>query len=381
MTYDDDEIKEADRQPGPEVTPKLFRQWQKARRGSKPAEEMTNPVWQWLFRGRVDPYHANERFKSRLGRMLGRVDFSSEPRWAGCRMGQSRTDLADGRVFWIAGEHEDYYDPDFFIYNDLIVENPEGRIQIVGYPETSFRPTDFHSATAIEGGATILIIGSIGYSDARDVGRTQVYALNTETFAIAEVESKGNAPGWINKHDAALSDDGNAIIVRGGEVMTDDGFLENIDEWALTLADRTWTRLTTRKWLRFQVSRADGEGLHLWQYSMRKFALDHPGAGFDPEETLGEEIGGEPDMDAFNNLYTPLVEHTPIERDPENEDDWRANRIMIDGVCVRYNDDTEHLSVTVEGDLPKTIVESFAADLKSKLALIENTGCQIKWIE
>ena len=109
MMLDDEEIKEEDRESGPDVTPKLFRKWQKARRGSIVAEDMTNPVWVWLFRGRVDPYHASERFKSRLGKLLGSIDFPDEPCWAGCRMGQSRTELADGRVFWIAGEHEDYY--------------------------------------------------------------------------------------------------------------------------------------------------------------------------------------------------------------------------------------------------------------------------------
>ncbi len=174
MTYDEEDIAEEAREPGPEVTPKLFRKWQKARRGSTVAEDLTNPVWLWLFRGRVDPYHVNERFKTRLGKMLGSVDYPGNARWAGCRMGQSRTELADGRVFWIAGEHEDYYDPDFFIYNDVIVAHPSGEVQIVGYPELSFRPTDFHSATAVGDDRTILLIGNVGYSDERDVGRTQI---------------------------------------------------------------------------------------------------------------------------------------------------------------------------------------------------------------
>ncbi|MEM9646051.1 MAG: hypothetical protein AAF989_13770, partial [Planctomycetota bacterium] len=242
MTHEDDDTEEhniakENREPGPEVTRQLFRRWQKARRGTTPAEDMTNPVWAWLFRGRVDPFQANEIFKPRLGKMLGSIDYPSEPRWAGCRMGQSRTKLSDGRVFWVAGEHEDFYDPDFFIYNDVIIEHSPGEVQIFGYPESAFRPTDFHSATAIDKERSILLIGSIGKPDDRQVGQTQIYSLNTTDLSIEEVVSSGDAPGWINKHEAERSEDSGSIVVRGGDVMTDDGFLENIDEWSLSLSD------------------------------------------------------------------------------------------------------------------------------------------------
>lgn len=140
----------------PTFSVELFTHWQFARRGVVPAEDMSNPVWEWLFRRRVDPYQAN---------ILFAIDepYPSQPRWAGCRLGQSQTRLADGRTIWIAGEHEDFYDPDFYIYNDIIVEHPDGRVEIRCYQADVFPPTDFHSATAIDSGRSILIIGSIGY--------------------------------------------------------------------------------------------------------------------------------------------------------------------------------------------------------------------------
>lgn len=380
MNYEED-LSEERREPGPEVTPKLFRKWQKAVRGSTVAEDMTNPVWLWLFRGRVDPYHAHERFKSRLGKVFGHGDYPSEARWAGCRMGQSRTELADGRVFWIAGEHEDYYDPDFFIYNDVIIEHPGGDVQIIGYPESSFRPTDFHSATAINNDQAILLIGNVGYADERDVGHTQIYLLDTTSLVLTELSSSGNLPGWISKHDARLASDLGSIVVRGGDIMTKDGLLENIDDWSLSLPDFVWTRLTMRKWVRFQVSRSDGLGLHLWQYDMRRFALEYPRAGVDQEDDLAEQIGGEPNMDAFNSLYNPPVDHLTVERDPDEEGDWRAMRILVDDVCVRYTDDMEYLTVTVEGELPAPVIESIASDLQRKLSHVENSECHIKWLE
>lgn len=380
MSYEE-ETEDRDLEPGADVTPKLFRQWQKARRGLSPAEEMTNPVWCWLFRGRVDPYHANERFKSLAAKFFTKADYPSEPRWAGCRMGQSRTRLSDGRTFWIAGEHEDYYDPDFYIYNDVIVEDRDGNVRIYGYPESNFRPTDFHSATPIHDEKTLLIIGSIGYSDERIVGRTPIYALNTQSLAIEEVASTGPPPGWISRHRATLSEDATSIIITGGEVLTDNGFIESIDDWSLSLSDFRWARLTKREWTRFQVRRIDNNCLHLWQYDMRKFALDHPNAHFDREDDLANDLGAEPNMEAYASLYAPAISHSPIERDLDNDDDWRTKKLTIEGVLVRYTDCMNHLRVTIEGELPRADVETLAEDLRGKLQLVENAKCQLEWID
>ena len=41
------------------------------------------------------------------------------PFWSFDRYGMSVTHLEDGRIILIGGEHEDYYDPYFFIYNDV----------------------------------------------------------------------------------------------------------------------------------------------------------------------------------------------------------------------------------------------------------------------
>jgi hypothetical protein len=41
---------------------------------------------------------------------------------------KSCTGLPDGRVVCIAGEHEDYYGPDFYIYSDVVVFDPDSAI-------------------------------------------------------------------------------------------------------------------------------------------------------------------------------------------------------------------------------------------------------------
>jgi hypothetical protein len=128
----------------------------------------------------------------------------------------TRTRLPDGRVVCVAGEHEDYYDPDFCIYNDVVVIAPGGGVSIYGYPLDVFPPTDFHSATLV--GTRIILVGSLGYSGRRAFGRTPVYELDVESFAIRPLETSGDAPGWIFRHLAWHEVEAETIRVAGGEV-------------------------------------------------------------------------------------------------------------------------------------------------------------------
>lgn len=153
-------------------------------------------------------------------------EFCSEPFWClSNRMGMSSTELDDGRIIKIAGEHEDDYDPDFFIYNDVFVfetipckneacyfwnshkrcnkdkcvfeedgysethpivrnccfksDSHKKCTAIYGYPKDSFSPTDFHLTILI--GQNIWIIGTLSSKDYRTV-----YVLDTTTMKITK---------------------------------------------------------------------------------------------------------------------------------------------------------------------------------------------------
>jgi hypothetical protein len=140
-----------DRTPPPEVTAELFEQWRLAVRGTLNPQRITNPVWKWLIESRLWPFSASQRFANNIAA-------SVHPSWCFDRYGQSQTKLGDGRTVWIAGEHEDHYDPDFFIYNDVVVISPAGEIEILGYSPETFPPTDFHSATLVD--AHLVLVGS-----------------------------------------------------------------------------------------------------------------------------------------------------------------------------------------------------------------------------
>jgi ankyrin repeat protein len=167
---------------------------------------MNLPFWQAMVACGKGAYRARSQFESE--------DFHGPAIWCFDRFGKSFTELPDGRVIEIAGEHEDYYDQDFCIYNDVIVHRGDGTFDIYGYPKDVFSPTDFHTATLI--GNAIYIIGNLGYLGERQFGVTQVYRLDTETMTMEPVETTGSQPGWIHRHRAKLV--GNAIEVKGGKV-------------------------------------------------------------------------------------------------------------------------------------------------------------------
>lgn len=199
--------------------------------------------------GQSNPQRMNNSFwdrqvatrESAIGasRAYGYLDIEREPTWCFERFGQSLTPLPDGRFVEIGGEHEDYYDPDFCIYNDVVVHD-RGRFDIYGYPEDVFPPTDFHSATRL--GSWIYLIGSLGYSGSRQFGATPVYRLDCRNWAMERLDCEGDSPGWIHGHRArGLSSD--RIEIRGG--LVDDGENElrpSSQRYVLDVSARRWSR-------------------------------------------------------------------------------------------------------------------------------------------
>jgi hypothetical protein len=259
------------------ISRKTFDLQRRPRFGTANPERMQLEFWEWMIRGddapppdenrlladyglifrrgilksSYGPYRARDLFQVPLNRDDG-------PIWTFDRMGATRTELPDGRVVCVGGEHEDYYDPDFCIYNDVVVFGPGDQFEIFGYPREVFPPTDFHTASLV--GDRIILIGCLGYPNDRRPGHTPVYALDTLNCRISEVATSGDAPGWLFKHKAAIGPDG-AITVTDGNVFIDrDGqprFRRNLDEYALDVQTGTWRQLTRRNWRQFSIEPAD----------------------------------------------------------------------------------------------------------------------------
>lgn len=334
-----------------EITPEVFHQWRDARRGERMAEELSNPYWSWLatLEDEFNSYRVNKHFS-------GPSSIDGNPLWSWDRFGRSETLLPDGTTVFVAGEHEDFYDPDFFIYNDVVIRAADGDVRILGYPTEVFPPTDFHSATLWNG--QLLLVGNLGYGDERLAGETQILLVDVRTWEVCRKGSTGDGPGWIHEHNAELVDGGEALLITGGKVWTsaEDPIAENIDEWQLDLREWRWKRLTERCWPAFAFSQSDGASLDL--FGMRC-------ALWNEQLNLKIESATPPkDREAFENLYRPSVAHRAM---PENEDEHNVFRIEIEGVTVRYVEEYEELMMTVEGTLPNEMVEGLRDDLLGKL--------------
>ncbi len=83
-------------------------------RGTANPSVMDNPFW--LFQVGPQGLRAWEARKTFVNAEDPFAD-SDDRVWCFFRLGGTRTELSDGRVIWIGGEHEDGYDPDFCIYN------------------------------------------------------------------------------------------------------------------------------------------------------------------------------------------------------------------------------------------------------------------------
>ena len=220
-----------------------FEAHREPRSGLQNGEDITSPFHVSMIESGESAYGAGEHFK--FDRSFNDPDWKHI--WNIARFGQSTTLLPDGRYIQIGGEHEDYYDPDFFIYNDVVThtlplaQGEPWRRQVFAYPREVFPPTDHHSATLV--GDEIIVIGNLGYIDERIVGHTPVYALHTPSMQFRQLVCQGDAPGWIHKHRAQL--------VRPGVIAVSDGAVYNGDNqytamrgcWELDLHTLSWSRV------------------------------------------------------------------------------------------------------------------------------------------
>jgi len=366
-------------QPPTGMTQAHFLEWRSPRRGTDNPHAMTNDVWKWLIEtplpedythARLNAYQANKAFD-------GPSSMDAGPCWCFDRFGQSETTLPDGRIIYIGGEHEDFYDPDFYIYNDVVMVDTSGGVQIFGYPIEVFPPTDFHSATLVDN--AIILIGNLGYSGKRHYGQTQVLRLELDTWRISPMETFGENPGWIHSHLAELLPGGNEIRITGGKIDrgNETPLIENIDEWSLDLQTWYWKRLTNHQWARFVFRRKDERWNHLSDIQsllLYKQIAEH-GEQYEniyknAEKELKEKLGTLPDVKLFETLYTPDVATEIIAKNPDDEE-YNVHRIRVGDVVVRYVEDSREIQMTVEGELPSGIVEQLRDDVMQKFAALE----------
>ncbi|MEM9083464.1 MAG: hypothetical protein AAGB34_07705 [Planctomycetota bacterium] len=327
------------------ITPAQHAKFCKRRFGTKNPERMDNPVWEWMVHRGHNPYVA----RIELGLQ---TDFDGRPDWCFDRMGSAKIEMPDGRSIFIAGEHEDYYDPDFCIYNDVIVRNRD-HVEIYGYPADIFPPTDFHTATLV--GQQIILIGRLGYQDERGGMNTPVFFLDTSSYEIRSLVCSGDSPGWLYKHNAVLSEDGR-IEVSGGAVQVGEGKKEqhrdNFDTYSLDIEKKRWHKLTDNShWRQFLMS---------YEWSEQD------------DTDLGWYTG-----EILKKLGYPVRPFQDSETEEDDEETYpdRWHEIDVDGVQVACMDGFEEIRVVVQGELPKRVLKDLLRDIKT---LAQQSSIKIK---
>lgn len=188
-----------------------YLQFRAPRFGRQNPEQMNNPFWEDMIRIGCNAYIAKSHFDR------SQKSWYEDITWCYERFGSTITPLGDGRFVQIGGEHEDHYDPDFCIYNDVVVHEGNGKLTIYGYPKEIFPPTDFHSATLI--GDEIYIIGCLGYDRPDPPNQTPVYKLNLNDWSISKVLTTGKPPAGIHRHYAKWLPEQNEILLWGGQTL------------------------------------------------------------------------------------------------------------------------------------------------------------------
>lgn len=346
-----------------DITREQFDEQRRPRFGTANPEHMRCPFWEWMIRaddpapdaesgplGQLGMVMCGGVLKSMYGPHRARDRFqvpfdpSAGPIWTFDRFGRTQTELPDGRVVCVGGEHEDYYDPDFHIYNDVIVFGPDDRIEIYGYPKDVFPPTDFHTASLYEN--RIVLVGRLGYRTDRRPGHTPVFALDLSDFRVSEIASTGTAPGWIFNHEAEIAADG-VLTVRGGELIAErDGARHtrvNVEDFALDLRTGEWRQLTSRNWAQFTVRRAD------WK-------------AFPFEQPLPLEA-----------LYPRSIEHTVAPCD-----DWNRIRFVVGGAPVTVTVESSAIRVLVAGALPEQMAHHIAEDVRANTEAASQQRCVLR---
>lgn len=358
---------EADRlrkeEPPPKIGKSEFLAWRSPRQVNTNPTRLDNPLWSWLVRTRWDAYNANNLYS-------GPSPFDAGPMWSFQRFGQSETVLADGRTIHVGGEHEDHYDPDFFIYNDVTVVDPVGAIAIYGYPREDFPPTDFHSATPVGDG--IYVIGRLGYPETRALGVTPVYKLSLSSMRIDAVETHGDPPGWIYRHQATLLDDGHTIIVSAGELWlgNDRAIRENVDSWSFDTHNGRWHRLTKRDWQHWVMQRVDRKPNRLWETRQAIWHRDHAHLGLENHWSYSEA----PDFEALEALYRIEGDaHQVIEGDEVG-----AFSVVVDGLTVRFKEERFWIEAIVEGQLTAKRLSDLQLTTLALLERIDSSQYEIE---
>ncbi len=225
-----------------------------------------HPVYHWLIQSRL--------YGSSIRKLINQHLNSDpeQPVWCFNRMGQSCTTLADGTQIYIGGEHEDFYDPDFRIYNDAVIIYPDQSTELFQYPEQDFPPTDFHTASLDAKEQYIILVGCMGHPEHRDLGSTQIARFDVWSMQVKLVTASGTAPACLSQHEARWVGNDVLEVSAGHVLLVVPGFdypllIRNLYRWQLNTQNWHWSKPEQPQYHHWYLYRQDQKNLCLFYLS------------------------------------------------------------------------------------------------------------------
>lgn len=325
-----------------------------------------DPVLYWIIQHRYAGYQLRDLIEAH-------TTLEPEyPVWCFDRMVQSCTSLPDGRQILISGEHEDFYDPDFFIYNDVVVIHPDGQIELFEYPLDQFPPTDFHTTIFDESRHRLIIVGNISHPEYRQTHTTQVAVLDLNTMQISMPTTTGHAPNWLSACQLEWHIAGEVLKISQGQVMNShiSACTKNLSDWFLDVQTWEWSKSDLPAPQHWCFYRSDLNWMHLYEmsrfFSSIQLNLDSHSA----QQALLESIGTIPSLTVFEQLFQPPIAHQRIEREDENC--FNRTCLQIDNQPIQYIDEMFCIELIMPHEFDPVLAQQLIEDLRSKLSLLEN---------
>lgn len=334
---------------------------------------LAHPVYNWLIQSRLYGSSIRQLINQHLN-----ID-PAHAVWCFNRMGQSCTTLADGTEIYIAGEHEDYYDPDFRIYNDVVIIYPDQTIKLLQYPHQDFPPTDFHTASLDAEQQHIILVGSMGHPERRDLQTTQVAIFNLLTTQIKLIKTTGHAPSWLNQHEVIWIDNDVLEVSAGHVLLTVPEvdyplFIRNLYRWQLNTINWQWHKPEQSEYQHWYLCRQDQGNLCLFDMScLIRDHQHHKEAISQAEQHLISKLGFLPSIEVYQALYQPDYPHQSGHVDPDKKVEYNEYYIQVAGVQILYIEEFNHIQMIAEHAIDPALMQQLVVDLKVKLEALHAT--------
>ena len=168
----------------------------------------------------------------------------------------------DAASDWKWYETQDYYFPEFKIYNDVYIKFFDGMYELWNYPEEQFPPVYEHSTLYNEHTHQFYIIGGLGSGDRQCKNITEIYALDLETKDIQKIEASGESPPCLHSHKVKIWNH-DLIEMRDGYILHKGIAIKNVYVWYFNLKTKTWLKQESEKYQHWIIQSDQREELFL----------------------------------------------------------------------------------------------------------------------